>query len=106
MKKIIFLFAFIVGTLFANAQKFSVKVSVPNRMTQSVINPTFARHLHNAKGQEVSVGGSIEFSKKKPVKFRIEGTQDKPDVYLRPLNKKQLEKAKEVITQTKEREGM
>lgn len=101
MKKLIFLFAFMLGLMSsANAQKISIKASAfqPNNYT-AIPNSRYYNNRDN-----VSVGGSIEFSKKRGVKFNITNPQDKVDLHSQPISRKQLEKEKEVINNTIEKQ--
>ncbi len=99
MKKLILLLAFIVGILSANAQKISIKVSVPNRVTHQI----FINNKHYNSGQGVSIGGSIEFSKTGEVKFKLINTQNQEEINLtpHPISIKQLQKEKETLTEIK-----
>ena len=99
MKKVILLLAFTLGLIVsANAQKFSFKLSVPNSISQ-LTNHTTSSNRYTENRNKVSVGGSIEFSKKGGTKFTFSNTQQESNTYPRPLNRKELEKEKEITTE-------
>ena len=94
MKKVIFLLAFTLGMIFsAHAQKFSIKVSAP----KSAFNSNNYRDNRNS----VSVGGSIEFSKKEGTKLKFTSSKEEPSLYSRPLSRKELKREQELITEIK-----
>lgn len=103
MKKVIFFLAFILGLILsANAQKFSIKLSVPSTF-QSNNYSTKPNTRYPDGRNSISVGGSIEFSKKGGIKFKVNNTQEETNLYSQPLNRKQLEKEKEVLSEIKEK---
>jgi hypothetical protein len=105
MKKTIFLLAFIIGLISsANAQKFSVKLSVPSSVFQSNNYTTRPDIRYSDSRNSISVGGTIEFSKKDGVKFKINNTQEDTNLYSQPLSRKQLEKEKQVLSEIKEKQ--
>ncbi|MBD8387762.1 hypothetical protein [Dysgonomonas sp. BGC7] len=102
MKKTILLLAFTLGLISsANAQKFSIKLSVPGRVFQSDSYPTRPDTRYSDNRNNISVGGSIEFSKKDGIKFKINNTQEETNVYSQPLSRKQLLKEREVLSEIK-----
>jgi Skp family chaperone for outer membrane proteins len=104
MKKTILLLAFILGLISsANAQKFSIKLSVPSSVFQSGSYPTRYDTRYSDNRNSISVGGSIEFSNKDGVKFKINNTQENTNLYSQPLSRKQLEKEKQVLSEIKEK---
>lgn len=75
MKKTILLLAFILRLISsANAQKFSIKLTVPSSVFQSGSYLTRPDSRYSDNRNNISVGGSIEFSKKDGVKFKINNT--------------------------------
>lgn len=105
MKKTIFLLAFILGMILsANAQKFSVKLSVPSSVFQSNNYTIRPGTRYSDTKNSISVGGSIEFSKKDGVKFKINNTQEEINLYSQPLSRKQLKKEKQVLSEMKEKQ--